>query len=339
MGALGFVGTGFHAQTNLLPAAALADVEIVGLASRSSERSADALARAGSHGRGYGSVADLISGEAGLDRVIVCAQPEDQPAIVRELLEAGIHVLAEKPLGSDAEQARELAEVARAHGVTLRAAFMKRHAPTARRLAELIASDEIGQVLSFAVTFGAEASSFAPTPADFIRLAAIHHVDLVRMLFGEPESVDVKLAGSEAAYSVHVGVTMRSGAIGILRLTNAPAHTSELDVVSVTCERGTVTMTDTQELVVSRGAAGADWRSLQEQQVRLGPSVSTMSGGARDLLFRGFIDEIREFASTDFSGEDGAESNVRTMSFVDAILEQLPVTHGATPTPPSALPG
>lgn len=329
---VGFVGTGFHARTNLLPAAALTGVEIVGLASRDAERSAATLVRAGfGDARPYGSVGDMVADNPHLDRVIVCAQPSDQPAIVRELMDAGVHVLAEKPLGLDAGEARALADHAASRGVVLRAAFMKRYAPAVLAFQELLATAQLGSLLSFDVRFGADAGAFAPTAADFIRLAAIHHVDLVRFLFGDVERVDVAFAGSDLAATVLVTVRMRSGAVGTLHLTNGPGHTSELDVTTITCERGMVTMTDTRELVVRRGAVGGgDWRRPHEQSTSMTPAVSTMSGGAQDLVLRGFVDEIAAFATDDLGREDrSAEENVRTMELVDAIVQQLPPDRAA----------
>lgn len=332
---VGFVGTGFHARTNLLPAASLAGVAIIGLASRDAERSAVTLAHAGFEAaRPYGSVRDLVADLPHLDRVIVCAQPSDQPGIVDQLIEAGMHVLAEKPLGLDAGEAKALADHAASRGVALRVAFMKRYAPAVRALDELLTAAELGEMLSFEVRFGADAGGFAPTPADFIRLAAIHHVDLVRHLFGDVERVDVAFSGTAVACTVLVTLRMRSGAVGTLHLSDGPGHTSELDVTTITCERGTVTMTDTRELVVHRGAAGGtDWRRPLEQRTVMEPAVSTMSGGAQDLVLRGFVDEIESFAADDLNGEDpSAQENVRTMELVDAIIRQLPSdrTAGAT---------
>ena len=334
---VGFVGTGFHARTNLLPAASLAGVEILALASRDAERSAATLARAGfEDARPFGGVGAMVADLPHLDRVIVCAQPADQPGIVRELIDAGVHVLAEKPLGLDAGEARALADRAASRGVVLRAAFMKRYAPAVLALQEQLATARLGSLLSFDVRFGADAGAFAPTAADFIRLAAIHHVDLVRSLFGEVERVDVAVAASDVAATVLVTLRMRSGAVGTLHLTNGPGHTSELDVITVTCEQGTVTMTDTRELVVRRGAVGGtDWRRPREESTSMTPAVSTMSGGAQDLVLRGFVDELEAFATDDLSGADrSAEENVRTMELVDAIVGRLPEGGAGEVCPP-----
>ncbi|MFS0894103.1 Gfo/Idh/MocA family oxidoreductase [Microbacterium sp. 179-I 3D3 NHS] len=336
---VGFIGTGFHAQTNLLPAAAIGGVDIVALASRDAGRSATALARAGfGRSRAFGSVDELLAATSRPDRVIVCAQPADQPAIVRELVGAGVHVLAEKPLGRDEAEARALAALAESRGVVLRAAFMKRFAPAVLRLRADLESGVVGDVLSFDVRFGADAAAFAPTPADFVRLAAIHHVDLVRFLLGDVAHVDVALSGNADAYTVIVTARLRSGAIGVLHLTNSPGHTSEVDIVTVIGTEGTATLSDTRELVVHRRSPdGADWGRSAEQRSVFTPSISTMSGAAQDLVLRGFVDEIRSFATEELDDGDGrtvpdrsADENRRTMAMVDAIVGGLPTTGKAS---------
>ncbi|MGG7465776.1 Gfo/Idh/MocA family oxidoreductase [Plantibacter sp. YIM 135347] len=338
--ALGFVGTGFHAQINLLPAARAAGVELVALASRDAERSAAALAGIGSSGRGFGGVDDMLVGTPSLDRVIVCAQPADQPAIVRRLLGAGLHVLAEKPLGGDAQEAQDLADLARANGAVLRTAFMKRFASAAIALRELLDSGDLGAVLSFDIAFAAETSAFAPTRASFIRLAAIHHIDLLRFLFGEVERVDVVASGTAETFTIIATVRLASGAVGTLRLTNSAGSTSEIDEVAVTAEHGTLAMSNTREITIQKASDSPDWQRLSETTTRLQPAVSTMSGAGQDLVLRGFVGEIRAFATEEFAADDDcAESNVRTMRLVDEIVRQATASlrSGATAQPATAI--
>ncbi len=59
-------------------------------------------------------------------------------------IEAGKHVLAEKPLTSNAEEARQVAAAAEASGLVVMEAFHWRYHPLARRLAELSTSGELG---------------------------------------------------------------------------------------------------------------------------------------------------------------------------------------------------
>lgn len=61
-------------------------------------------------------------------------------------LEAGKHVLCEKPLTSNAQEAQLVADVARRTGLVCMEAFHWRYHPLARRMLEVIASGELGSV-------------------------------------------------------------------------------------------------------------------------------------------------------------------------------------------------
>lgn len=61
-------------------------------------------------------------------------------------LEAGKHVLCEKPLAANAEEARQMKEVADAKGLILAEAFHWRYHPLAGRMKEIMASGRLGQV-------------------------------------------------------------------------------------------------------------------------------------------------------------------------------------------------
>lgn len=61
-------------------------------------------------------------------------------------LEAGKHVLCEKPLGLGARECLDMDRVARAHGVRLMEAFMYRFHPRTERLLEMVRSGAVGEV-------------------------------------------------------------------------------------------------------------------------------------------------------------------------------------------------
>src|SRR5262245_20281000 len=58
--------------------------------------------------------------------------------VARELVEAGIDVLVEKPLTADITEARDLVEAARARGVILQVGHLERFNPAIRRLETII---------------------------------------------------------------------------------------------------------------------------------------------------------------------------------------------------------
>ncbi|MGH2814099.1 MAG: Gfo/Idh/MocA family protein, partial [Actinomycetota bacterium] len=73
---------------------------------------------------------------------------------------AGKHVLTEKPSASNAEEAREVRDAATAAGLTLLEGFHYLYHPVTRRLHELLATGELGQLRRV------EVDMVIPAPAD-----------------------------------------------------------------------------------------------------------------------------------------------------------------------------
>jgi UDP-N-acetylglucosamine 3-dehydrogenase len=336
---LAFIGAGFHASTNLLPAAVLGGIRIEALATRSLTGSRAALTRFGSDGVPYDDASDLLQNPA-IDRVVVVAQPADQVRLALAAIAAGKNVLVEKPLGYSAAEARRVADAAESAGVSLNVAFMKRHAPVYRRLKALIDDGTLGRVRSFQLTFGCDSTPFCATEEDYLKLAAIHVVDLVRFLFGEVVDVHT-VSGSDGAFvtlavtlrfesgdsfeqgaGVEPGAGVESGVIGTLDLTGLPSYSSETELLRVVGDHGIATVTDvaqltlhTLESVDTGSAAGHD---VSEQTTVFRPAESAMSGVDRDLYLRGFVGELQQFAAGNETST--GRDNVLTMELCDRIL-------------------
>ena len=84
-------------------------------------------------------------------------------------LEAGKHVLCEKPIALDAAEAEQLAEVVRRTGRLMSEAFMVRHHPQWQRAREIARSGEIGAVRAMQIAF----SYFNDDPANIRNQADI----------------------------------------------------------------------------------------------------------------------------------------------------------------------
>jgi len=69
-------------------------------------------------------------------------------------LKAGKHVLCEKPFASNAQEAEQMAKVARETGLVLSEAFAYRYHPLTARIKEIIASGELGKIQHIDAQFG-----------------------------------------------------------------------------------------------------------------------------------------------------------------------------------------
>jgi predicted dehydrogenase len=141
------LGFGKVAETTHLPgfarAATARPFEIVAVAEPSHERrtrAAELLPCA----RLYERAQDLLASERNLDLADVAAPPFLHPRLVLESLEAGLHVLCEKPLALDLAEIDAMARVADARHRVVVTVNNWRHAPLVARAIESVRAGDIG---------------------------------------------------------------------------------------------------------------------------------------------------------------------------------------------------
>ena len=138
---LGIIGAANIADKAVIePAKAIDEVELVGIAARDPAR-AEALARRTGIERVYPTYADLIA-DGSLDAVYIPLANSLHAEWTIAALEAGRHVLCEKPLTSNASQAETVVETAQRCQRLMVEAFHWRYHPVAYRILEL--SRQIG---------------------------------------------------------------------------------------------------------------------------------------------------------------------------------------------------
>ena len=171
--------------------------EVVAIASREMGR-AEAAASALGIERAYGSYDDLLA-DPEIDAVYNPLPNDLHAPWTIAAAEAGKHVLCEKPLAMNADEAERMIAACGAAGVLLMEAFMYRLHPTWEAVRELVASDRIGELRAIQSWF----SYFNDDPTDIRNIPAsgggalydigCYSVNLSRMLFGaEP----VRILGS-----------------------------------------------------------------------------------------------------------------------------------------------
>jgi predicted dehydrogenase len=126
------------------PARDLPEVEIVAVAARDPARAA-AFARKHGLATIHDSYASLVA-DPGVDAVYNPLPNGLHGRWTIAALEAGKHVLCEKPFTANAEEAEAVAAVARRTGLTTMEAFHYRYHGLTARMLELIASGELGEI-------------------------------------------------------------------------------------------------------------------------------------------------------------------------------------------------
>lgn len=128
----------------ILPARLLPEVEVIAIAARSRER-ANAFAQAHQIPHVYDSYQALLDDPA-ID-VIYNPLPNSLHAEWSiKALRAGKHVLCEKPIASNAQEAAQMATVATETGLVLMEAFHNLYHPLVKRMKEIVQSGELGTI-------------------------------------------------------------------------------------------------------------------------------------------------------------------------------------------------
>ncbi len=168
-------------------------VEIAAVASRDGAR---AQAYAHEHGipRSHASYEALLA-DPELDAVYISLPNGPHHEWTMKALEAGKHVLAEKPYSRRPRDVEEAWDLAAREGLVVAEAFMWRHHPQARRARELVGEGAIGRLRLIHTTF-----SFPLFDLDSHRMRpeldggalmdlGCYCISGARLLGGEPESV------------------------------------------------------------------------------------------------------------------------------------------------------
>jgi predicted dehydrogenase len=144
---VGIIGTGFAAESHADALRRLPNVELAGIASRDPARAQESADRLGAV-RGYPDPDQLIEDER-IDAVHVCTINRLHSELSARALQAGKHVVTEKPLGTDSattERLAALAEQAARSGRRAAVCFNYRHYALIQRLREMLASGEYGEM-------------------------------------------------------------------------------------------------------------------------------------------------------------------------------------------------
>lgn len=133
---VGMVGS-IHARS-----ARLAGAELAGVSAATPATSQEAAGRLGAD-RGFDDPRALVE-DPGVDVVHICTPNDLHFELAGAALAAGKHVVCEKPLAIDLEQARELQDLAAAAGVVATVPFVYRFYPMVREARALVAAGQLG---------------------------------------------------------------------------------------------------------------------------------------------------------------------------------------------------
>ncbi|MGW4487544.1 Gfo/Idh/MocA family protein [Amycolatopsis sp. NPDC004368] len=232
-------------------------------------------------------------------------------------LAAGKHVLCEKPFTANAAEARLVADAADAAGLVVMEAFHYRYHPFTRRMEELLASGELGEVQHIETAVCFPLPRFTDIRYNLALAggatmdAGCYAVHMARVLAGStPTVVDAraKVKSPEVDRAMTASLKFESGATGRIRCSLWSSDVLRISA-RVVCSRG--------ELRAINPLSPQYWHRLS---VRRGDSLSVEHFSRRPSYayqLEAFADAVLRGAPVLTSPADAIE----TMTVIDAVYD------------------
>jgi predicted dehydrogenase len=280
------------------------DVELVAVCDMLADR-VDPIAR--QYGiKAYSDVDELLRLEQ-IDAVSICtAGPENgghhyEPTI--RCLDAGKHVLVEKPISNDIQQARDMVRRAKERGLLLGVNLNHRFTPAAERAKRLQAEDALGEVLFVNMALWINNPNES-SPWFHMRALHPHSIDVMRYFGGPIKRVQAfmhKGPGRNIWSNASVNVQFASGAVGHLTGSYDASMLHPIERCEVGGSNGRFVIENVYQRLEFFP------RRSPEKLVIDNPIMGGMSGF--DETFRNrintFVTQVQAGGPLDASGEDG----------------------------------
>jgi predicted dehydrogenase len=266
------------------------------------------------------------------DRVTIAAvltPPSTHLDIAVRLARAGKHILLEKPLEVSTSRAEELVRICREAGVTLGVVLQHRFKPAAERLAAILRSGALGQIVNCSTSIRIwRPQSYYDEPGRGTRARdgggvlltqGIHTLDLMLSLAGPVVEV-CGYAGTSAVHRMETedlvcaAVRFASGAIGVIDATTA-AYPGAPERIELIGTLGTASLAGT--------ALGVHYHDGRREEMKADASAG--GTGADPMAFphdyhlgvwRNFLDAVEYRQEPRISGAEA----LHVHRLIDALL-------------------
>lgn len=322
---IGFIGYGRHAKANLYPSLHHLGYKISAVAT-THEESAKQCSLDYGVPNFYTNHLEMLKSES-LDVVFICAKPDQQSQLVKDALNAGVHVFVEKNLGFDEVEAQEFRALSEKMGKKVMVGYMKRFAPIYEKLKEIIIDDKFGKIVSMSQFFTSR--NFAKNSPEYLLLGTIHFIDLLRYYVGEISQAKGFETADGDTLSQTFSLKSESGVSISLYYSASPSWSCGSQEMTITGSSGYARTIGINSLKYHYNETRSDtpgWQTVEEKEVQQNTMLTTGGGGVQNLYLNGFIGEVDYFLksiSGDLPQINDATENTKTMKLYDLLVSSL----------------
>ena len=345
----GIVGCGGVASIAHIPAfKALKDVGIVAVCDLQEDVAREAARRFGINGV-YGDIIRMLEKEE-LDFVDICSPPATHCQLSLQAMEAGIHVLVEKPMAVSLSEADEMTDASLRNKVKLCVVHNLLFTPVVQKAKDMVDSGDIGDLISVEVTIlvpkdGAksrESHWSNSLPGGILGEFSPHAIYLVSAFLGKINSIQA-IATKQSHFpwvtadELRVIVDAENGLGGFTISCNSPipAHTMDIFGTGRNLHLNNFTMSMIRHKPATYGILGLVYDDIKSGfQLFTGNANRLIKavfgqrwyGVGHRVLISSFLDSIRDDTEPPVTGEDGRE----TLKIMEEILRQVNIYDPAT---------
>ncbi|MGP5077605.1 Gfo/Idh/MocA family protein [Brachybacterium alimentarium] len=325
------IGTGSISDAHLRAYLAAPDlVRIVALGDLTVEKAEEKRQAFGlEDARAYGDAGELLAAED-LDLVSVTTPPSAHRSVSLQALDAGVHVIVEKPMAPSLEDCDAMLQAQRRSGKLLSVIAQNRFRPEMMRLKAVLDSGKIGPVAHARISSewwrGTSyydlwwRGTWASEGGGCTLNHAIHHIDLALWLLGSPQAVVAMMTNAthDNAEVEDLSVAILQYERGLAELTSSVVHHGERQEIVIQGEQARISQPweAIAETAMPNGFPAPDGNpSLTEELESLVADLPPLPHTGHAAQLRDVIGAIGEGRAPFIDGEDGR----RAVELVTAI--------------------
>jgi len=202
---VGVIGTGAMGQNHVRNYSEMEGVELAGISDVDQKR-VEAMATQFKT-KAYTDYKKMLAD--GLDAVSVVVPTKLHKQVVLDALEAGVHILVEKPIADTAENADTMISAAKKAGKILMVGHIERFNPAVIKLKEIIDSGTLGKIVSISTK---RVGPYNPRIRDVgvILDIGVHDIDVISYLYGKKINSVYAIAGADIhSFEDHASIILR----------------------------------------------------------------------------------------------------------------------------------
>lgn len=319
------VGCGDVSVVHFEALESLEDVELVAVVDTDPEAASRSSQLQGVPG--YTNLAEMLEKER--PDVVHVATPHDQHVpVILEALDAGVHVLTEKPLAHNLAEADKVIEAAAKTDLKFGVCFQNRYNLTAQRAQELLTSGEVGDVQGGAgtVIWTRTAEYYRAKPwrgvwessgGGLMINQAIHTLDLLQWLVGPVGDVD----GTAYTRIFKDVIEVEDTAEMVLKHTNGVRSVFYATLAHAVADPVLVELVTDQAVIRIWGDMFISYKDGRQEVVkeRKAPSAGRSYWGlSHEYLIRDFYDKLHDPEPFWIGPEEGR----KTLEIIDKVYQQ-----------------